>query len=136
MIEPAEHAHRIRAIGLPEQVVAIALDGGSAVHPVLEFRAQSTWAPAWAVVEEHPGLLPLWTSGTVVAFADPDGSFTVRDAEVPDEVWERYDDFAGLVRWLLTDLWEDDADDGDRRDVAEALLPADQVAAALVPEER
>ena len=50
----------------------------------------------------------------------------------PAEPWERWHDFT--VRYVLTDLWEFEILDEQRREIA-LLLPADQVAVALVPEE-
>ncbi|NHB85497.1 hypothetical protein G7085_15120 [Tessaracoccus sp. HDW20] len=47
-----------------------------------------------------------------------------------------FSDFADLVRDLLTDLYEDEEDEAERERVAHLLLPADEAAAALVPEER
>jgi len=40
------------------------------------------------------------------------------------------------VRSLLTDLWEDEADDEHRSEIARLLLPEDETVAALLPEER
>ena len=79
--------------------------------------------------------MPLWECGTVAVFSAGDGSFLQWDAEA-DEPWTLWSDFAGAVRDLLTDLWEDEADDSHRADVARLLLPEGDVAAALIPEER
>lgn len=132
---------RIRARGLPESVVAIATYGGAALHPALGYRAESVEpsprGPAWAVVlmSGRAGLVPLWTCGTTTVFSAADGTFLEWDAE-EDEPWTLWPEFAGVVRSLLTDLWEDEIDDADRAEVARLLLPAENVAAALVPEER
>lgn len=132
---------RIRARGLPESVVTIATCGGEEVHPVLWFRAEavseSVDGPAWSVVAAsgRTDLVPLWTCGTTTVFSAGDGSFVEWDAE-EDEPWSTWPDFEAAVRYLLTDLWEDEAADDERAEVAGLLLPADRVAAALVPEDR
>ncbi|MBY0687918.1 hypothetical protein [Microbacterium marinilacus] len=140
--DPAsELAERIRARRLPEAVVQIATRGGAAVHPALGYRAADVWerpdGPAWEIVAAsgRQDLVPLWTCGTVAVFSAADGSFLQWDAE-EDGPWAVWPDFAGAVRDLLTDLWEDDADDGDRAVIARLLLPEHEIAAALVPEER
>ncbi|MGW6374512.1 hypothetical protein ACWFRB_00430 [Rhodococcus sp. NPDC055112] len=133
---PEEHAARIRSLGLPEVVVRIALEGGETVHPVLQNRADSVWAPAWSIVERHPELVPLWSSGTNAVLAATDGTVHWWSAEYPDKPLETYPDFAAAVRKLLTDLWELERDDDDRKAVAELLLPPGQVEAALEPVER
>lgn len=132
---------RIRARGLPESVVTISTRGGAHLHPALEYRAESVepWpdGPAWAVVAAsgRDDLVPLWTCGTVTVFSAADGSFLEWDAEEEDS-WTVWPDFARAVRSLLTDLWEDEAEDEDRAAIASLLLPEGLVAAALVPEER
>ncbi|MCZ4557793.1 hypothetical protein O4215_19705 [Rhodococcus maanshanensis] len=94
------------------------------------------WAPAWSVVERHPELVPLWSSGATAVFAAPDGTVQWWGAEYPEEPLDTYPDFAAAIRKLLTDLWELDTHDDDRTAVAELLLPTEQIEAALVPVER
>lgn len=132
---------QIRARGLPDGVATIATDGGVGLHPVLEYRAQavspSDDGPAWTVVTTagKDGLVPLWTCGTTTVFSAADGTFLRWDA-AENEPWETWPDFAGAVRHLLTDLWEDEENDDARAEVAHLLLPGGGAAAALVPEER
>lgn len=134
-------ADRIRARGLPEAVVDIATRGGAAVHAALGYRAEDVWqqpdGPAWEVVATsgREDLVPLWTCGTVVVLSAADGSFLQWDAE-EDAPWTAWPDFAGVVRDLLTDLWEDEIDDEDRAEVARLLLPEDEIYAAMTPEDR
>lgn len=134
-------AERIRARGLPEAVARIATLGGAAVHPALEYRAEDVWqwpdGPAWEIVATsgREDLVPLWTCGTETVFSAADGSFLQWDAE-EDEPWTVWPDFAGAVRDLLTNLWEYDADDEHRSEIARQLLPEDSVGLALTPEER
>lgn len=134
-------AERIRARGLPSAVVEIATRGGDAVHSALWYRTErvspSPDGPASAIVamSGREDLVPLWTCGTVTVFSAADGSFVQWDAE-EEEPWTIWPDFAGAVRDLLTDLWEDESDDEERAEVARLLLPDGDVAAALVPEER
>lgn len=142
MDDPAfELAQRIAARGLPDAVGRIATQGGAAAHPALEYRAQEVWTPphgpAWQIVitSGRTDLLPLWTCGTVTVFSAGDGSFVQWDAEA-DEPWRIWPDFAGAARHLLTDLWEDEVDDGDRADIARLLVSEDEIDAALVPEDR
>lgn len=132
-------AERIRARGLPEIVVRIALEGGEAVSPVLDYRARAVWPEvAEAVMDQtDEDLVPLWVCDTTHAFAG-EGRYLFWSPEA-DEPWDVYDTFAGLVRTLLTDLYEDDDEDEqveERERVAHLLLPPDQAAEALVPEER
>lgn len=134
-------AERIRARGLPEAVVDIATRGGAAVHPALEYRAEDVWqwpdGPAWEIVAAsgRKDLVPLWTCGTVAVFSAGDGSFLQWDAE-ENEPWAVWPNFAGAVRCLLTDLWEDDANDQDLAAIARLLLPRGDIDAVLTPEER
>jgi hypothetical protein len=79
--------------------------------------------------------VPLWTCGTVTVFSAGNGSFVQWDAE-EDEPWKTWPDFAGAVRDLLTDLWEDEVGDDDRAAIARLLLPEREIDAALIPEER
>lgn len=136
---PDEHATRIRALGLPEVVVPIALEGGGAVHPLLAGHADSVWAPAWSIVEAHPDLVPLWSAGTVAVLAAPNGTVYRWSAELPAEPSTVYPDLAAAVRDLLTDLWELD-DEGtredERRSVARLLLSPESVETALKPIDR
>ncbi|MFI6433388.1 hypothetical protein [Rhodococcus oryzae] len=132
---PEEHAASIRSRGLPEVVVRITLEGGATVHPVLQTQADAVWAPAWAIVERHPELVPLWSSGATAVLAAPDGTVQWWSAEHPDGPLDTHPDFAAAIR-KLTDLWELDTDDDDRTAVAELLLPTEQVEAGLVPVER
>ncbi|MFD1717106.1 hypothetical protein [Georgenia deserti] len=50
--------------------------------------------------------------------------------------WLLFDTFGGLVRDLLTDLYEDDEDDEERSRIAHLLLPAADATAALIPAKR
>jgi hypothetical protein len=126
---------------MPVSVVEIAIRGGAAVHPALGYRAESVSmspdGPAWSIVRTSGGhdLVPLWTCGTVTVFSAANGSFLQWDAE-EDEPWTVWPDFVGAVRDLLTDLWEDEAEDEDRAAIARLLLPEDDVSTALMPEER
>lgn len=129
-------AERIRALSLPEAVVRIAVDGGETVSPALRFRAQSVWHdPAQAVMRQSSEeLVPLWSCGTTHAFAGQNRYLIWNpESDEPDAV---FDDFAGLVRNLLTDLYEDEEDDEERSRLAHLLLAEVDVAAVLVPEER
>lgn len=97
-------AERIRALSLPEAVVRIAVDGGERVSPALWFRAQSVrHDPAQAVMRQtSEELVPLRSCGTTHAFADQNRYLIWNpESDEPDAV---FDDFAGLVRDLLTDL--------------------------------
>lgn len=127
---------RIRALGLPETVVRIALEGGEAVSPALWYRAQSVWPdPAEAVMRETAEeLVPLWSCDITHAFAGQ-GRFLILSPE-SDEPHEIFETFAGLVRNLLTELYEDEEDDGERSRIAHLLLPANDAVSALIPEER
>lgn len=121
----------------------IAAEGGESVHPALQDRAQSVdlseWSPASSLRRDHGNddWLPLWASGsaTEIVFSLPDGTFCLWSADA-DEEWERWSVFGDAVRYLLTDLYEDEESEEDREQVARLLLLRDQVAAALVPEER
>lgn len=129
---------RHRAIGLSPVLTRLALEGGVAVHPALWFRIESVWPSVWEAIATLPGaggLVPIWGHGTAVTGARGDGSFEIWNAE-SEERQERYADLAGLVRALLTDLYEDEVSDDARRQVAELLLPSGDVEAALVPEDR
>lgn len=134
-------AGRIRARRLPEAVALIATRGGASVHPALGYRAADVWqrpdGPAWetAAASGRQDLVPLWTCGTVTVFSAEDGSFLQWDAE-EDEPWAVWPDFAGPVRDLLTDLWEDETSDDDRAAIARLLLPEREISAALIPEQR
>lgn len=138
---PEDLAAAIASRGLPDAVARIATDGGAAVHPELEFRAEdvdlSPDGPAASIVGERgdEGWLPLWQSSTEITFSLPDGTFCLLSAE-SDEYREEWADFAGAVRYLLTDLYEDEVDEGDLAEIAALLLPEDQRAGALVREER
>lgn len=135
--DATELADRIRERALPDAVVVMATEGGAAAHQALEYRAESVWSPAWSVIE-HSGrsdLVPLWVCGTTVALSAGDGTFLEWDAE-EDRPWRTFADFAELVRSLLTDLYEDEADDRDRREIARMLLPRTKVRRALRPERR
>ncbi|MFC5289463.1 hypothetical protein ACFPM7_20620 [Actinokineospora guangxiensis] len=140
-VRAVELGSRVRARGLPPAVEAIAVRGGAEVHPALAYRAQAVSAaadgPAWTVVamSGRDDLVPLWTCGTATVFSAGDGSFLHWDAE-EDQPWRAWPTFAGPARHLLTDLWEDETDDAERVAVARLLLPAEQIAAALVPEDR
>ncbi|WP_280760907.1 hypothetical protein [Prescottella agglutinans] len=96
----------------------IAVEGGATVHPVLQDLADSVWAPAWSIVERHPDLVPLWTSGATTLLAALDGTVQRWSAEYTGEPLSSYPDFATAVRVLLADLWELDSEDDDRRTVA------------------
>jgi len=134
---------QIHARGLPAAVAAIAAHGGESVHPALGYRAQSVdlseSSPARCLRRDHGDAdwLPLWASGsdTEIVFSLPDGTFCQWSADA-DEEWERWANFGDVVRYLLTDLYEDEVSDEEREQVAALLLPRSEVAAALVPEER
>lgn len=130
---------RHRALGLPPVLTQLALEGGAAVHPALELRVESVWPSVWdaiAALPEASDLVPLWGLGTTMALASADGgTFEIWNAEA-QERWERYPDLVGLVRNLLTDLYEDEESDDDRRQIAELLLHGADVETALVPEDR
>lgn len=135
--------HSIRARQLPEAVVIIALRGGAAAHPALgdaaEYISLTDDDPTSAVIaiSGRSDLVPLWmTSATTTVFSAADGTFVQWNAEDEDGPWEQWPDFASTVRFLLTDLYEGMVSDTELHEVASLLLPADQVAAALVPEER
>ena len=93
--------------------------------------------PAWTVIgtSGRDDLVPLWENGPVAVFSAGDGTFLEWSAEAA-EPWTQWPDFRACVRSLLTDLWEDEDSDADRQAVARLLLPEDQVADALVLEER
>lgn len=136
-------AQRIRARGLPEAVVGLALNGGAAVHPALDIHVEHVELtgedPSSAVIAStgREDLVPLWMPGaTTTVFSAGDGGLELWSAEDDDRPWERWPDLAGAVRHLLTDLWEAEIPDEDRREIAVLLLPAGQVAEALVPEQR
>lgn len=142
MIETTEElAGRIAARGLPDSVVQIATRGGATLHPELDHHTRSVDlspdGPAATVVREHgtEDWVPLWQDGTTTVFSLPDGSFVQFSAE-DDEAWETWDDFAGAVRFVLTDMYEGEAQDEDREAVAALLLPPELRAQALEPEER
>ncbi|MCT2587468.1 hypothetical protein [Actinophytocola gossypii] len=137
-----EHAQpnpraRIHALGLPETVARVAVDGGDAVHPALSYRAEPIGDPAWSVITEsgRTDLTPLWACGTTTAFACDDGTFLEWDAE-EDEPWRTFPDFEGLVRSLLTDLYEDEEPEAARQEIARALLPGRPTDRVLRPEDR
>ena len=136
-------AQRIRTRGLPEAVVTLALHGGAAVHPALESHAEHIELtgedPTSAVIAStgREDLVPLWmSSATSIIFSAGDGSFELWSAEDGTGPWKRWPYFADAIRYLLTDLWEFEVPDEQRREVAALLLPPDRIAAALVPEER
>lgn len=129
---------RHRALGLSPVLTRLALEGGAAVHPALWFRIESVWPSVWEAIAALPGagdLVPIWGHGTSVTGTCGDGSFEIWDAE-SEERQEHYPDLTALVRAVLTDLYEDEATDLARREVAELLLPPADVEAALVPEDR
>ena len=135
--DAAELSARIRARGLPESVVTIASAGGTALHRALEYRAESVWSPAWSVIE-HAGradLVPLWVCGTTAFLSAGDGTFLEWNAE-EDHPWRTFATFTDLVRSLLTDLYEDEVDERDRRAIARLLLRRGEVRSALRPEDR
>lgn len=68
-------------------------------------------------------------------FSLPDGTFSQWSADA-DEEWERWAGFSDAVRYLLTDLYEDEVGEEDREQVAVLLLPRSEVAEALIPEDR
>lgn len=138
-----ELARRIRERGLPEAVVSLALHGGAAVHPVLDLHADyidlTGDDPTSAVLRAigADDMLPLWMTGTTTTvFSRGDGTFELWNAEDESGPWERWSDFGGAVRCLLTDLWESEVDEAQRREVAELLVPREQIEAVLEPEER
>ena len=126
-------SRQIRALGLPEAVVRIALDGGEAVSSALSYRAQSVWAaPAEAVMNgTSEELFPLWSCGTTHAFAGQD-RYLLWSPETA-QPYAVFDSFAKLVRELLTELYEDEVDEDERVRIARLLLREADVAAALVP---
>lgn len=133
----SELAARISATGLPDSVARIAVDGGETVHPELFYRARQVGNPSWAVIEGsgRDDLIPLWTCGITTVFRREDGTFVKWDAE--DSAPTRaYPTFHSLIRSLLTDLYEDEVGDDDRRAIAEPLLPSENVDDALVIEQR
>jgi hypothetical protein len=132
-----ELADSIRRRGLPEAVATMATCGGAEVHPALDVRAASIWSPAWSVIERsgRGDLVPLWSCDMTTTFSAGDGTFVRWSAEM-DEPRETFPDFTATVRSLLTDLWEDDVADRDRRAIAKLLLPRPQVREALRPEKR
>ncbi len=142
-LTPKSLAERIRARGLPEVVAAIAVHGGESVHPSLGYRAQSIdlseWSPASCLRRDHGDAdwLPLWASGsaTEIVCSLPDGTFSQWSADA-DEEWERWAGFGGAIRYLLTDLYEDEVNEEDREQVAALLLPRNEVTEALIPEDR
>lgn len=138
MITLNELGEQHRRLGLPPALTRLALEGGAAVHPALGFRVESVWPSVWESIAALPGaddLVPLWGHGTTMAFAGADGTFQIWSAEA-GERWDLYTDLPGLVRNLLTDLWEDEVSEVDRSEVAALLLPPADVAGALVPEDR
>jgi hypothetical protein len=132
---------QIRARGLPEAVVTIAVRGGADAHPALWYRAYAVspsddgLARTVIAGSARTDLVPLWTCETTTVFSAGDGSFLAWDAEehAPSTTWR---DFTETVRSLLTDLWEDEATDDELTDVAHLLLPPDAAARALVLEMR
>lgn len=137
-----ELAAAIVARGLPEAVARIATQGGGEVHPSLEFSLESVWLdPAGAAMTALREFgttewLPLWqSSATSTVFALPDGSFEEWNAEA-EERFERWADWPALVRFVLTDLYEAEAEEDERAEVAALLLPEPLRAAALVLEPR
>ena len=139
---PDALAERIRARGLSPTVERIALDGGGKVHPALEYLMEDVDlgpdSPAREIIRNHSrdDLVPLWQSGTNVIFSTDDGGLLLWNAEV-DEPWDQWPDFVGAVRYVLTDLWEDERADEELVEVA-ALLLSDEAdrAAALELEQR
>lgn len=137
MVDPSSDLPgRIRALGLPDVVGRIAVDGGESVSPALWYRAKSVWPEvaeaAMGAVDEE--LVPLWACDTTHAFAGR-GRYLLLAPEA-DEALSVFADFADLVRDLLTDLYEDEEDEAERERVAHLLLPAEEAEAALVPKER
>ncbi|GAB3621045.1 hypothetical protein GCM10027417_23060 [Glutamicibacter endophyticus] len=138
-----ELARRIRDRGLPEAVVSLALHGGAAVHPALELHADHIELtgddPTSAVLNAtgRQDMLPLWMTGaTTTVFSRGDGTIELWSAEDETGPWERWSDFGAAVRALLTDLWEFEVDEAQRREVAEFLVPKEELDAVLEPEER
>lgn len=136
MLSKTELAERIRGRGLPDVVARIATEGGETVSPALSYRAEAVFRdPAETVMTgTAEDLVPLWSCGATHAFAGR-GRYLMWSPEDdgPSAVFET---FAQLVRELLTDLWEDEADDAERARIAHLLLPASDAAAALVPAQR
>jgi predicted NAD/FAD-dependent oxidoreductase len=113
------------------------------VHPALEYEVDSIHldgsGPSFSVIEQsgRDDLVPLWTSSaTVTVFSAGDGTFLEWSAEDDEEPWTIWPDFAAVVRYLLTDLYEANALEQHRVEIAALLLPEDKAAQALVPETR
>lgn len=136
-LDAEQLGERIRARGLPEAVVVLATQGGAGVHPALEYRAESVWAPSWSVIEQsgRADLVPLWACGTTSYYSAADSTFVEWSAE-EDKPWRVFATFAELVRSLLTDLYEDEVDQRACRAIAGQLLPRELVQDALRPENR
>ncbi|RRQ29228.1 hypothetical protein DK926_04930 [Rhodococcus sp. Eu-32] len=142
MLSAEELTHRIRERGLPEPVVALAILGGAAVHPALEYEVDSIHldgdGPSFSVIEQsgRGDLVPLWTlSATVTVFSASDGTFLEWSAE-DEEPWTIWPDFAAVVRHLLTNLYEASASEQHRQEIAALLLPERQAVGSLMPEQR
>jgi len=136
MMTNADLAARIRERGLPDVVACIATEGGESVSPALFYRAEAVFhGPADEVMSTTAeDLVPLWSCGTEHAFAGRDRYLIWGpESEEPSAIFAT---FVELVRELLTDLWEDEEDEGERSRIAHLLLPPDEAAAALVPLER
>lgn len=136
MISSADLAARIRNLGLPEVVGRIATEGGESVSPALFYRADAVFHDPAEEVMSSTGedLVPLWLCGTEHAFAGR-GRYLIWGPE-SDEPTAVFTTFSGLVRELLTDLWEDEEAEDERTRIAHLLLPSDEAASALVPLER
>jgi len=137
MWSASELTARIRRRGLPTVLATIATRGGPSAHPGLEYRAEAVWAPSWSVIEDsgRTDLIPLWCCGTVTMFSAADGTFVSWDAEEA-QPYDTFPDFAAAIRSLLTDLYEDEVLEKDRRAIARLLLPMWRRRYALQPEER
>lgn len=136
MTSSADLAARIRKLGLPEAVARIATEGGESVSPALFYRADAVFREPAEEIQRGTAedLVPLWSCGTQHAFAGQGRYLIWRpESDEPDAVFAT---FAELVRELLTDLWEDEEDEGERSRVAHLLLPHDEAIAALAPRER
>ncbi|MGO2111290.1 MAG: hypothetical protein ACTH31_06720 [Pseudoclavibacter sp.] len=134
---PSAFVERLRERGLPDAIITIATKAGEAVHPELDFRAEAPWDATWSVVEavNREDLLPVWACGTTGVYSAGDGTFLSWNAEEA-QPWDIYADLTAAVRALLTDFFEDEATDDERREIADLLLPDDQVDLALQLEER
>jgi len=136
MTSSADLAARIRKLGLPEVVARIATEGGEFVSSALFYRADAVFdGPAEEINRStDEDLVPLWSCGTKHAFAGQ-GRYLIWGPE-SDEPNVVFTTFAELVRELLTDLWEDEEDEGERSRIAHLLLPPDEAVPALIPRER